>query len=85
MSIVESRHPERAQKRLRGKRQSIPFADRVTCSVRDAVEATSISRSRLYELMAQGRIEFRLQGRHRVIVVASLIRMLDIEREPEST
>jgi hypothetical protein len=60
------------------KRQHIPFHERIVCSVKDAVDVTSLSQSKLYKLMAAGRIEFRMQGRRRMILVQSLLRMLDI-------
>jgi hypothetical protein len=60
------------------KRKPIPFRERITCSVADATEATSLSRSRLYELMNDGSIEYRMQGTRRLIVVASLLAALGI-------
>jgi excisionase family DNA binding protein len=73
MSIATA-HPaiERAQKR-------IPFPERLTCSVKEAVEVTNISRSRIYELIKSGQLETRQQGRRRLISVPGLLRFLEIE------
>jgi len=66
------------QRKPRPRTNAIPFHERLTCSVGDAAEATAISRSRLYELMGRGLLDSRLEGRHRVLVVASLRRYLKL-------
>ena len=51
---------------------SMPFGERLFCSVADAVAATSLSRSKLYELMRLGRIKYKKAGARRLVFVASL-------------
>jgi hypothetical protein len=59
------------------------FAHRVTANIEDCVAATGLSRSALYGLMKSGAVQYRLVGRHRVIVIASLLRVLDLENGDE--
>jgi len=60
--------------------RGMPFANRVTASIADCVAATGISRSALYNLMRAGTVEFRMLGTHRLVVVASLLKALDLDR-----
>lgn len=46
-------------------------------SITEAANATSIGRSKLYELIAQGRLETRKIGKRTVIPAASLHRLLE--------
>lgn len=50
----------------------LPFDQRLTCTIREACEASGISRSKLYELMAENLLETTTVGRRRLVVVASL-------------
>ena len=63
--------------------RGMPFANRVTASIDDCVEATGISRSALYNLMRAGEVEFRMMGTHRIVVVASLLKVLNLHAEKE--
>jgi excisionase family DNA binding protein len=54
----------------------IPFAERPVCSIADAAEATGLSRSKLYDLMKNGLIEWTKVGSRRLVVVPSLLRFL---------
>lgn len=47
-------------------------------SIPEAANAISIGRSKLYELIAEGRIETRKIGRRTVIPAASLHRLLEV-------
>jgi excisionase family DNA binding protein len=58
--------------------ERIPFRERLTCSVDEAEEASDLSRSMLYELMKEGRIEWTKVGARRLIKVASLLRLLEV-------
>ena len=60
-------------------RQPIPFPERIACTVEDAAEATSLSRSRLYKLIAAGTIRTVNVGRRRLVLVRSLMRFVDPE------
>jgi excisionase family DNA binding protein len=55
---------------------SIPFAQRLTCSVSDAVEATGISRAKLYQLISDGSVSSTTVGRRRLVHVGSLRSLL---------
>lgn len=56
----------------------VPFSERLTCSVDEAAGATGLSRSLLYERMKSGDLEFRKHGTRRLIVVASLKRLIGL-------
>ena len=58
--------------------RSVPFRDRLTCSVADAVTASGVSRSALYEAMREGNLEFVKRGTRRLVVVPSLLKMLGV-------
>ena len=46
-------------------------------SIAEAASATSIGRSKLYELIAEGRLETRKIGKRTVIPAASLVKLLE--------
>ena len=49
----------------------------IAYTIRNAGWASGLSRSRLYELIAAGKIEARKEGRRTLIMAASLQRYLD--------
>ena len=51
---------------------SMPFAQRLTCTIDDACEVTGLGRTKLYELIGSGRIVTTTIGRRRLVVVRSL-------------
>lgn len=53
-------------------RGPLPFEQRLTCTIREACEASGISRSKLYELMSANLLETTTVGRRRLVVVSSL-------------
>ena len=53
-----------------------PLKDRITVSVKDATAITGLSRSRLYQLLYDGRIRSVNVGRRRLIHVSSLKELL---------
>ena len=57
-------------------RNSIPFSERVSCTVKLASEASGLSRSRIYELIADGTLESSVIGGRRLIMVPSLLRLI---------
>jgi hypothetical protein len=57
--------------------EHLPFRERLACSIEDAVTASGLSRSGLYEAMAAGQLEYLKHGRRRLIRVPSLLKMLD--------
>jgi hypothetical protein len=56
----------------------IPFAQRLSCTVEEACEATGIGRTKLYEEMAAGRVQTTTIGKRRLVLVPSLLQMLDV-------
>ena len=55
----------------------IPFNQRITCSVEQAIQASNLSRTTIYEATKAGRIaSTRVAGR-RLIFVASLLEFLE--------
>jgi hypothetical protein len=54
---------------------TIPFRERVACTVEDAQAATGISKRKLFELLPE--IESKKVGRRRLILVRSLIERLE--------
>jgi excisionase family DNA binding protein len=56
---------------------TMPFAQRLTCTIDDACEATGLGRTKLYELIGAGRIVTTTIGRRRLVVVRSLLALLD--------
>ena len=56
---------------------TMPFAQRLTCTIDDACEVTGLGRTKLYELIGAGRIVTTTVGRRRLVVVRSLLALLD--------
>ena len=56
---------------------TMPFAQRLTCTIDDACEVTSLGRTKLYELIGTGRIVTTTIGRRRLVVVRTLLALLD--------
>lgn len=57
-------------------RATIPFEERLTCSVAEACTAVGLSRSKIYELIGGGAVETVMIGRRRLVKVPSLKRLL---------
>ena len=67
---------------------SIPFHERFACTIPEACAATGIGRSKLYELMIDGRIETTSVGRRRLVLVPSLLQLVQpqgTQQAPTST
>ena len=56
---------------------TMPFAQRLTCTIDDACEVTGFGRTKVYELIGAGRIVTTTIGRRRLVVVGSLLALLD--------
>lgn len=56
---------------------TMPFAQRLTCTIDDACEVTGLGRTKLYELIGARRIATTTIGRRRLVVVRSLLVLLD--------
>ncbi len=60
----------------RDERRRIRFADRVTCTIPEACQASGLGRTKLYQAMADGRLEFVKVDARRLVRVASLLKLL---------
>ncbi len=54
----------------------IPFRERLTCTVPEALRATGLGRTKLYELIGQQSLRTFKVGRRRLIVVQSLLSLI---------
>ncbi|MGY3448400.1 excisionase family DNA-binding protein [Bradyrhizobium sp. USDA 4353] len=57
--------------------RAIPFAQKLTCTINEACEATGLGRTKLYELIGEGRLATTTVGRRRLVVVRSLLSLLE--------
>ena len=58
-------------------RPAIPFAERLTCTIAEACEATGLGRTKMYELIGEGCLETTTIGRRRLVRVSSLRELLE--------
>lgn len=58
--------------------RKIPFAERLTCTIDEACQATGLGRTKLYELIGAGKLDTRSVGRRRLVLVTSLQALLDV-------
>ena len=56
---------------------AIPFAQRLSCTIAEACEVTGLGRTKLYELIADGRLATTTIGRRRLVLVRSLLSLVD--------
>jgi excisionase family DNA binding protein len=57
--------------------QTVPFAQKLTCTINQACEVTGLGRTKLYELIGDGHLATTTVGRRRLVVVLSLLSLLD--------
>jgi excisionase family DNA binding protein len=57
--------------------KTLPFAERLSCTVDEACEATGLGRTKLYELIGSGQVITTTVGRRRLVMVRSLLALLD--------
>jgi excisionase family DNA binding protein len=57
-------------------RPPVPFIERITCTIEEACEVSGLGRSRIYELLADGRLEAVKIDRRRLVKVKSLKALL---------
>jgi excisionase family DNA binding protein len=57
--------------------KTIPFGQRLTCTISEACEVTGLGRTKLYELMGTGQLATTTVGRRRLVLVSSLQALLD--------
>jgi excisionase family DNA binding protein len=58
--------------------KSIPFVQRLTCTIDEAREVTGLGRTKLYELIGTGHLATTTVGRRRLVFVSSLRALLDV-------
>jgi hypothetical protein len=58
--------------------KSIPFVQRLTCTINEAREVTGLGRTKLYELIGTGHLITTTVGRRRLVLVSSLQALLDV-------
>lgn len=63
----------------------IPFHQRPTCTVKEACRATGLSRTTLYQRMADGTLLTKPVGRRRLVNVRSLLKLVGAEPEAGSS
>jgi len=57
--------------------QTVPFAQKLTCTINEACEMTGLGRTKLYELIGDGHLATTTIGRRRLVVVRSLLSLLE--------
>lgn len=57
-----------------------PDVGRLTYSVSEACQLTSIGKTRLYELISEGRLATRKLGRRTLVLASSLHELLELDR-----
>lgn len=60
----------------RAKGEAIPFAQRLSCSIDEAVQVTGLGRSTLYNRIADGQLSTKTVGRRRLVSVPSLLALV---------
>jgi hypothetical protein len=56
---------------------TIPFRDRISCTIPEACAATGLGRTKMYEEIGAGRVQTRKFGTRTLIVVNSLVALID--------
>ena len=59
---------------------TIPFSQRLSCTIDEACEATSLGRTKLYELIGAGQIATTTVGRRRLVIVRGLLSLLEANK-----
>jgi excisionase family DNA binding protein len=59
---------------------TIPFSERLSCTIDEACEATSLGRTKLYELITAGQIATTTVGRRRLVMVRGLLSLLEANK-----
>ena len=59
---------------------TIPFSKRLSCTIDEACEATSLGRTKVYELIGDGRLATTTIGRRRLVIVRGLLSLLEANK-----
>jgi len=57
--------------------QTVPFAQKLTCTINEACEVTGLGRTKLYELIGDGHLATTTVGRRRLVMVRSLLSLFE--------
>ena len=57
--------------------QTVPFVQKLTCTINEACEMTGLGRTKLYDLIGDGHLGTTTIGRRRLVVVRSLLSLLE--------
>lgn len=60
----------------------LPLAQRLTCIVAEACEVTGLGRTKIYELIGDGRVATTTVGRRRLVIVQSLLTLVGVNTTP---
>jgi excisionase family DNA binding protein len=63
----------------------LQFAQRLTCTVAEACEASGLGRTKIYELIGDGRVTTTTVGRRRLDIVQSLLALVGVDTIPADT
>jgi excisionase family DNA binding protein len=56
---------------------TVPFAQRLSCTIAEACEVTGLGRTKLYELIGESHLATTTVGRRRLVLVRSLLSLLE--------
>ncbi|HZS85297.1 MAG TPA: helix-turn-helix domain-containing protein [Stellaceae bacterium] len=56
---------------------TLPFRERISCTITEACAATGIGRTKLYEAIADGRLASTKVDNRRLVLVPSLLRLIE--------
>jgi excisionase family DNA binding protein len=59
---------------------AVPFSQRLSCTIDEACEATSLGRTKVYELIADGQLATTTIGRRRLVIVRGLLSLLEVNK-----
>jgi excisionase family DNA binding protein len=59
----------------------IPFAERLSCTIEEACQATGLGRTKLYEMMDAGHVQTTHVGKRRLVLVPSLVQLVGSQVE----
>jgi excisionase family DNA binding protein len=58
----------------------IPFSQRLSCTINEACQATSLGRTKLYELIGAGQLATTIVGRRRLVIVRGLLSLIEANK-----
>ena len=80
VQIVRAATADKSMPCHQGRR--LPFAQRLTCTVAEACEVTGLGRTKIYELIGDGRVTTTTVGRRRLVIVQSLLALVGVNTTP---